>query len=147
MCIRDRAKTVWPSGLRRWLKAPVRKGVGSNPAAVTLHAVVQSSHPFACIRHQHRHAQPPKAETCTKTEDVAPWPHAMRAPRRVSACTLLRNSGARRGMRSGPRTFSRKHAGLQTLGRLKAFDVFVEIVDITGGRPNSIQKQTTVAFQ
>ena len=27
-------KTVWPSGLRRWLKAPVRKGVGSNPAAV-----------------------------------------------------------------------------------------------------------------
>ena len=29
-------KTVWPSGLRRWLKAPVRKGVGSNPTAVTL---------------------------------------------------------------------------------------------------------------
>ena len=29
-------KTVWPSGLRRWLKAPVRKGVGSNPTAVRL---------------------------------------------------------------------------------------------------------------
>ena len=28
-------RTVWPSGLRRWLKAPVRKGVGSNPTAVT----------------------------------------------------------------------------------------------------------------
>ena len=27
--------TVWPSGLRRWIKAPVRKGVGSNPTAVT----------------------------------------------------------------------------------------------------------------
>ncbi len=27
-------KTVWPSGLRRWLKAPVRKGVGLNPTAV-----------------------------------------------------------------------------------------------------------------
>ena len=27
-------KTVWPSGLRRWLKAPVRKGVSSNPTAV-----------------------------------------------------------------------------------------------------------------
>ena len=27
--------TGWPSGLRRWLKAPVRKGVGSNPTAVT----------------------------------------------------------------------------------------------------------------
>lgn len=30
-----RLETVWPSGLRRWLKAPVRKGVGSNPTAVT----------------------------------------------------------------------------------------------------------------
>ena len=29
--------TVWPSGLRRWLQAPVRKGVGSNPTAVSLH--------------------------------------------------------------------------------------------------------------
>ena len=28
--------TVWPSGLRRWLQAPVRRGVGSNPTAVTL---------------------------------------------------------------------------------------------------------------
>ena len=26
--------TVWPSGLRRWLKAPARKGVGSNPTVV-----------------------------------------------------------------------------------------------------------------
>ena len=29
------SRTVWPSGLRRWLKAPFRKGVGSNPTAVT----------------------------------------------------------------------------------------------------------------
>ena len=28
------SKTLWPSGLRRWLKAPVRKGVGSNPTGV-----------------------------------------------------------------------------------------------------------------
>ena len=28
-------KTLWPSGLRRWLQAPVRKGVGSNPTGVT----------------------------------------------------------------------------------------------------------------
>ena len=27
-------RTLWPSGLRRWLKAPVRKGVGSNPTGV-----------------------------------------------------------------------------------------------------------------
>ena len=31
--------TVWPSGLRRWLQAPVRKGVGSNPTAVISRAV------------------------------------------------------------------------------------------------------------
>ena len=28
------SKTVWPSGLRRWLQVEVRKGVGSNPTAV-----------------------------------------------------------------------------------------------------------------
>ena len=27
--------TVWPSGLRRWLQAPVRKGARSNPTAVS----------------------------------------------------------------------------------------------------------------
>ena len=34
-------KTVWPSGLRRWLKAPFRKGVGSNPTAVTCSLIRQ----------------------------------------------------------------------------------------------------------
>ena len=29
------SRTVWPSGVRRWFQAPVRKGVGSNPTAVT----------------------------------------------------------------------------------------------------------------
>ena len=29
-------KTVWPSSRRRRLKAPARKGLGSNPAAVML---------------------------------------------------------------------------------------------------------------
>ena len=28
--------TLWPSGLRRWSKVPVRKGAGSNPAGVIL---------------------------------------------------------------------------------------------------------------
>ena len=32
---RHASMTVWPSGLRRWLKAPFRKGVGSNPTGVT----------------------------------------------------------------------------------------------------------------
>ena len=31
--------TLWPSGLRRWLKAPFRKGVGSNPTGVILKIV------------------------------------------------------------------------------------------------------------
>jgi hypothetical protein len=33
----ETVKTVWPSGLRRWLEEPFRKGVGSNPAAVIFH--------------------------------------------------------------------------------------------------------------
>ena len=36
--------TVWPSGLRRWLKAPFRKGVGSNPTAVSLHLSARFTH-------------------------------------------------------------------------------------------------------
>ena len=28
--------TLWPSGLRRWLKVPFRKGLGSNPTGVNL---------------------------------------------------------------------------------------------------------------
>ena len=30
------SKIIWPSGLRRWRKAPFRKGVGSNPTGVTV---------------------------------------------------------------------------------------------------------------
>ena len=41
MCL----KTVWPSGLRRWLQAPVRKGVGSNPTAVMLSAQCTHTRP------------------------------------------------------------------------------------------------------
>ena len=40
------ARTVWPSGLRRWLQAPVRKGVGSNPTAVTFHSFCHHLHGF-----------------------------------------------------------------------------------------------------
>ena len=40
-------KTVWPSGLRRWLQAPVRKGVGSNPTAVS--RVCLSPAPTRCL--------------------------------------------------------------------------------------------------
>ena len=37
-------RTVWPSGLRRWLQAPVRKGVGSNPTAVRFLDTPSSGH-------------------------------------------------------------------------------------------------------
>ena len=39
---KQQGRTVWPSSLRRWLQAPVRKGVGSNPTAVTFVAVFAS---------------------------------------------------------------------------------------------------------
>ena len=40
----EEIKTVWPSGLRRWLKAPFRKGVGSNPTAVIDRAAFAQVH-------------------------------------------------------------------------------------------------------
>ena len=42
--------TVWPSGLRRWLQAPVRKGVGSSPTAVSLHKDETGACMFAVLR-------------------------------------------------------------------------------------------------
>ena len=43
--------TVWPSGLRRWLQAPVRKGVGSNPTAVICYmSELLDSHTSLCFR-------------------------------------------------------------------------------------------------
>ena len=33
-CQKMLPRTLWPSGPRRWLKAPFRKGVGSNPTGV-----------------------------------------------------------------------------------------------------------------
>ena len=48
-CASPNVRTVWPSGLRRWLQAPVRKGVGSNPTAVTqLHATGEPG-PYGCF--------------------------------------------------------------------------------------------------
>ena len=43
--------TVWPSGLRRWLQAPIRKGVGSNPTAVTLLAMLRHTLPAHQLMH------------------------------------------------------------------------------------------------
>ena len=46
-------KTVWPSGLRLWLKAPFRKGVGSNPTAVTGCAVITHEALCGCAQATH----------------------------------------------------------------------------------------------
>ena len=43
----ERFRTLWPSGLRRWLKAPVRKGVGSNPTGVTCAVELAELWPYA----------------------------------------------------------------------------------------------------
>ena len=45
-------RTVWPSGLRRWLQAPVRKGVGSNPTAVMLTWGVLKARPVDVVLRQ-----------------------------------------------------------------------------------------------
>ena len=36
----NKAKAMWPSCLRRWPKAPIRKSVGSNPTAVIFQRAV-----------------------------------------------------------------------------------------------------------
>ena len=54
----DPISTTWPSGLRRWSKVPVRKGVGSNPTVVNIavlfpmakHAFARQVAPFSAWR-------------------------------------------------------------------------------------------------
>ena len=43
------SKTVWPSGLRRWLKAPFRKGVGLNPTAVNAYSLQWAALPMPVL--------------------------------------------------------------------------------------------------
>ena len=43
------ASTVWPIGLRRWLKAPLRKGAGSNPTAVIFTKLLISQTYLQCL--------------------------------------------------------------------------------------------------
>ena len=45
-------KTVWPRGLRRWLQALVRKGVGSNPTAVIKGSLAEQA-PYGDRTHDH----------------------------------------------------------------------------------------------
>ena len=42
--------TVWPSGLRRWLKAPFRKGVGSKPTAANAAASERAHNIMAPVK-------------------------------------------------------------------------------------------------
>jgi hypothetical protein len=61
--------TLWPSGLRRRLKAPFRKGVGSNPTGVIVFGLV--------LRHDVLHTWP--------------GPYMQRAPATLGPCRCFTN--------------------------------------------------------
>ena len=61
-------RTLWPSGLRRWLKAPFRKGVGSNPTGVIFHCLPPA--PFDAARRAPRRAGRP---THTHSHALSEW--------------------------------------------------------------------------
>ena len=80
-------RTVWLSGLRRWLQAPVRKGVGSNPTAVMFRLCSHDGIPCSCplVSPQsesypsvQRYPFPgppclPRFHLCTRMTDNTPW--------------------------------------------------------------------------
>jgi hypothetical protein len=92
------SKTVWPSGLRRWLKAPVRKGVGSNPTAVIAAAQMPEQPPCfrwrRCPRRPARASRPRNLEAARHRGDESaacpqkrpPWGSS---PRPRGPCALL----------------------------------------------------------
>ena len=63
---------MWPSGLRRCVKAAVRKGVGSNPTAVTFCKRFTESH----VDSVWVHAPCEHLEMCN--DSVAEWSKALR---------------------------------------------------------------------
>ena len=69
------AKTVWPSGLRRWLKAPVRKGVGSNPTAVICYpSLIYDTHTHLSMMCRYAsHLQPPPRPLGAEARTIATW--------------------------------------------------------------------------
>ena len=94
-----RSRTVWPSGLRRWLKAPFRKGVGSNPTAVT------------CPGHIRAYAEA-RIRAVVIAQSLAPRPHAAPHPRGASRrqgqlCELWRRDGAWSAARLGGASHAR----------------------------------------
>ena len=64
---RPPSSTTWPSGLRRCVKAAVRKGVGSNPTAVNFDT-------FAISRAELAH----KSTAQLLKDNVAEWSKALR---------------------------------------------------------------------
>ena len=48
--IKLQPRTLWPSGLRRWLKAPFRKGAGSSPTGVSLQFGELCVRPFSLFQ-------------------------------------------------------------------------------------------------
>ena len=87
--------TVWPSGLRRWLKAPFRNGVGSTPTAVNHVCSVCVPQTIAVPRLKIEHfrcsacAQPGRAHT---TDFCGPSCHAATPRHRAVVskdCTLV----------------------------------------------------------
>ena len=46
-------RTLWPSGLRRWLEAPVRKGAGSNATGVNAKYLEPGTSRFLAITQIH----------------------------------------------------------------------------------------------
>ena len=110
-------KTVWPSGLRRWLKAPVRKGVGSNPTAVIRALWQQVCGPLqrdrALTKHRRIHrtrlqatrnglAHPfGGAAVPRKSASYAQPTDALRMPRRLHRAQCVHGAREQRGRRFG----------------------------------------------
>ena len=92
------SRTVWPSGPRRWLQAPVRKGVGSNPATVISPAGLLASVARRATQRRQLRTQQPAWLTRQSARLLTLWSW-VRAPRWVrstqaAACCSLTSAHA-----------------------------------------------------
>ena len=102
-------KTVWPSGLRRWLQAPVRKGVGSNPTAVTFGNFVA----IPCRNHKRLNAHPQASDAAWAESDRSPAPSAA-IPDFFVSCGTPGKAAQTRGNHKCLRVCTRIHFTIDT---------------------------------
>ena len=124
--------TVWPGGLRRWLTAPVRKGVGLNPTAVSVLWPPADSFIYICM---HWQSLPEIRRMCTPQLSVSYGSQLVHL--RIHMCMHWQSLPEIRRLRIDVRRAGTSCPAPQVIGDLRGRQQH----RAQGGRPLQIEQQ------